>query len=99
MARTATPDIASPTPFASPFDPLRDVAALAAEIAERGIAAAGGDRLDAVVRAARRAGVCPTLVTLVADPSSPAVARERAFGMLAAALATASRSPRPLAAA
>ena len=66
-----------------------DISELAAQIAERGIeAVAHGGRLDPFVRAARRAGASSTLVTLVADPAQPAVARERAFGLLAVELAT-----------
>jgi hypothetical protein len=42
-----------------------------------------------VVRSARAAGVSRTLVDVLADPSEPEVARLRAFGQVAAALATA----------
>jgi len=77
-----------------------DINALAARIAECGIAAAAADgRLDAVVDAARHAGASATLVALIADPAAPAVARERAFGLLAVELAADRSSPRRLTAA
>ena len=41
-----------------------------------------------VVRSARAAGVSRTLVDVLADPTEPEVARLRAFGRIAAALAT-----------
>jgi hypothetical protein len=41
-----------------------------------------------VTAAARRCGVNPTLVAVLADATAPAVARERAFGLVAVALAT-----------
>ncbi len=69
-------------------DTSLDINALAVQIAERGIdAGVSNGRLDAFVRAARRAGASSTLVALVADPAEPAVARERAFGLLAVAIA------------
>jgi hypothetical protein len=72
-----------------------DISGLAAQIAERGIeTCAASGRLDAFVRAARSAGASPTLVALVADPAEPAVARERAFGLLAVAIAADRASPR-----
>ncbi len=40
-----------------------------------------------MVRAARAAGVSPSLVDVLADPTEPEVARLRAFGHVAAALA------------
>jgi hypothetical protein len=40
-----------------------------------------------VVRSARTAGLSRTLVDILADPAEPEVARLRAFGELAAALA------------
>lgn len=77
-----------------------DINALAAQIAERGIdAGVSSGRLDAFVRAARCAGASSTLVALVADPAAPAVARERAFGLLAVAIAADRSSPRRRAAA
>jgi hypothetical protein len=73
---------------------------LAAQIAERGIeAVANGGRLDAFVLEARCAGASSTLTTLIVDSAAPAVARERAFGLLAVALAADRSSSRPLAAA
>jgi hypothetical protein len=41
-----------------------------------------------VVRSARAAGVSRTMVDVLADPTEPEVARLRAFGQVAAALAT-----------
>lgn len=76
-------------------DTSLDIDALAAQIAERGIdAGVSSGRLDAFVRAARCAGASSTLVALVADPAEPAVARERAFGLLAVAIAADRSSPR-----
>jgi hypothetical protein len=77
------------------LDSRLDISGLAAQIAERGIeSCAASGRLDAFVRAARSAGASPTLVALVADPAEPAVARERAFGLLAVAIAADRASPR-----
>ena len=74
------------------FDLNRDLGVLATLIAEHGIEAVSrSGRLDPVVRAARRAGAFATLAAVVADENAPAVARERAFGHLAAQL-TALRS-------
>jgi hypothetical protein len=42
-----------------------------------------------VARSARAAGVSPILVDVLADPSEPEVARLRAFGLIATALAAA----------
>jgi hypothetical protein len=42
-----------------------------------------------VVRLARAAGISAVLVDILADPSEPEVARHRAFGRIAAALAAA----------
>ena len=76
-------------------DTSLDINALAVQIAERGIdAGVSHGRLDAFVRAARCAGASSTLVALVADPAEPAVARERAFGLLAVAIAADRSSPR-----
>lgn len=76
-------------------DTSLDIDALANQIAERGIdAGVSSGRLDAFVRAARNAGASSTLVALVADPAEPAVARERAFGLLAVAIAADRSSPR-----
>ena len=72
----------------SNLDTTLDINVLAAQIAERGIdAGVSSGGLDVFVRAARCAGASSTLVTLVADPAEPAVARERAFGLLAVVLA------------
>ena len=82
------------------LDTPLDVNALAAEIAEHGIGI--GDlngRLDAFLHAGRCAGASSTLLALVADPAEPAVASERAFGLLAVALAADRSSPRRRAAA
>jgi hypothetical protein len=40
-----------------------------------------------LLAAARSAGVCSVLVDVLADPAEPTVARERAFGRVAAAIA------------
>lgn len=82
------------------FDIRRDLDVLATLIADHGIeAVAASGRLDAVVRAARRAGAFATLAALVADETAPAVARERAFGRLASQLTVVRSSPRPAVAA
>lgn len=79
----------------SNLDTTLDINVLAAQIAEYGIEIVdAGGRLDAFVRAARCAGASSTLVALVADPAEPAVARERAFGLLAVAIAADRSSPR-----
>jgi hypothetical protein len=81
-------------------DTSLDINVLAAQIAEYGIELAdAAGRLDAFVRAARCAGASSTLIALVADPAEPAVARERAFGLLAVAIAADRSSPRRRAAA
>ena len=49
--------------------------------------------LRPVIRAARVVGVSSTLVDILADPSEPEVARMRAFGRVAAALAAADAKP------
>ncbi|MEX2655376.1 MAG: hypothetical protein WD532_10175 [Acidimicrobiia bacterium] len=58
---------------------------LAHDIARYGI-----DRFETEViefaDAAYRRGVAPTLAAILADPTGPAVSRERAFGRLAAAV-------------
>jgi hypothetical protein len=78
------------------FDLNRDLGVLATLIAEHGIAeVARTGRLDPVVRAARRSGAFATLVALVADHNAPAVARERAFGRLAAQLSALRATERP----
>jgi hypothetical protein len=66
--------------------------ALAWEIEDGGIA---GRELAVrrVVRAAQALGVSPTLVAVLADPAEPEVARLRAFGCIATALAEAARNP------
>jgi hypothetical protein len=46
-----------------------------------------------VVHAARALGVSPTMVAVLADPAEPEVARLRAFGCVATALADAARDP------
>jgi hypothetical protein len=82
------------------FDIHRDLPVLASLIAERGIeAVAASGRLDAVVRAARRAGAFATLAAIVANDTAPAVARERAFGRLAAQLVALRSVARPAVAA
>ena len=93
----------SMAPFAASdtvFDLNRDLDVLATLIAEHGIeAVARSGRLDAVVRAARRAGAFATLVAVVADEDAPAVARERAFGRLATQLTGLRTSTQPAVAA
>jgi hypothetical protein len=49
--------------------------------------------LRPVIRAARVLGVSRTLVDVLADPAEPEVARMRAFGHVAAALAAADAEP------
>jgi hypothetical protein len=66
--------------------------ALAWEIEDGGIA--GRElAMRRVVRAGQALGVSPTLVAVLADPAEPEVARLRAFGRIATALAEAARSP------
>jgi hypothetical protein len=56
----------------------------------------GGHEHDVrdVVRAARQRGVSPALVAVLADPGQPEVARLRAFGRVATALAEVPVAPR-----
>jgi hypothetical protein len=70
---------------------------LAESVAAGGIGAVLAE-LPAVLSMARRQGVADVLVRILADPAAPAVARERAFGRVAAAIASAGR-PAGLAAA
>jgi hypothetical protein len=60
------------------------------------IATFGIDRYEDEVRAfadaAYRRGIAPTLAGILADPSNPAVARERAFARLASAARSTSHS-------
>lgn len=65
----------------------QDLDALAHGIADRGIAASER-AVRCVADAAARRGACPVLVGLVTDRGAPQVARERAFGRLAAILAS-----------
>ena len=59
------------------------------------IATFGIDRYEDEVRAfadsAYRRGISPTLAGILADPSNPAVARERAFARLATAVRNTAR--------
>jgi hypothetical protein len=64
-------------------DPWSD---LAARLAEYGPAAVH-DELARFAAHARRHGVTPLLVAVVADPTQPDVARQRAFGRIAVELA------------
>ncbi len=52
-----------------------------------GIAAAAGD-IDKLVTVARRFGVVPVAVDVLADPTAPEPARDRAFARVVAALVT-----------
>jgi hypothetical protein len=63
----------------------RTLAAWAARIDADGIAG-HEDLARAVVAAASSRGLCPVLVDVLADPTEPSVARERAFGRLALSL-------------
>lgn len=70
----------------------RNMNRLAAEIADDGFTAGVECEVALVVDRARRTGLdCPALDVL-ADPTAPAIARARAFGMVAMALA---RRPAP----
>ena len=50
--------------------------------------------VHSIVRSARERGVSPTLVAILADARQPEVARLRAFGRIAAALAETPAAPR-----
>jgi hypothetical protein len=69
----------------------RSLDALAWRIAEHGVSAHLAEVRE-FARAARASGVSEAVVAAVLDPDAPEVARQRAFGMAAAALA-AKRSP------
>jgi len=64
-----------------------ELAELAADLASDGIAGHEPAVRD-VVREARRVSVSPVLTGILADPRQPEVARLRAFGRIAARLAT-----------
>jgi hypothetical protein len=73
----------------------RSLDSLAWRIAEHGIDSPNDDVLDdvrAFARSALAAGVDRSLVGMLLDPGQPAIARQRAFGVVAAALAN--QSPR-----
>ncbi len=76
----------TPPPLAVDVPTAGMLSAWAARIDADGIAA-HEDLARRVVVAASRSGLCPVLVDVLADPAEPSVARERAFGRLAAALA------------
>ena len=63
---------------------------LAADIDGCGIAEMES-AVAAVVLGARRVGVCPIAVDVLADPTEPEVVRERAFGIVATHLARVDR--------
>jgi hypothetical protein len=69
----------------SPID-LRDLERVAAHIDRHGMAAVDTAIAD-IVQAASHTGANPVLVSVLADPAQPGVARARAFGMLAMHLA------------
>ena len=68
-----------------------DHADLAERVATEGPAAAGAE-LRRFIREARRRSATPLLVAILADPSQPEVARQRAFGKLHAELDRAHRA-------
>lgn len=72
-----------------------DLDELAHDIARCGITCVE-PAVRAVAEAAARVGACSVLVRLVADPSAPRAARERAFGRLAVFLATRQARPVPV---
>lgn len=59
---------------------------LADRLATHGPSPLHGELRD-LIRDARRRGVTPLLVTILADPTQPDVARQRAFGRILAELA------------
>lgn len=63
----------------------RELDRLAAAIASDGIAVHEA-AVTELLAVARPAGVCPTLIDVLGDAAAPAVARERAFGLVALAL-------------
>lgn len=63
-----------------------DLTTLAHRIAADGIRA-HDTAVAAIAAEARSRGVCLTLASLLADPSAPTAARERAFGRIAELLA------------
>jgi hypothetical protein len=71
---------------ALPASPRATLAALAERVASAGLEAIHGD-LPQLLAMARRHGVAEVLIRTVADTGAPVVARERAFGRVAAALA------------
>lgn len=74
-----------------------DLAELAVTIDRHGIDRVPTDALVNLTRRARLAGVHPEVAAIVADPDTPSVVRERAFGMIHRRLAAASGAgPGPL---
>ncbi len=71
---------------------LRPTFDLAAAVSADGIAAHSG-RVDHFVVTARAARVRPALVSILADPSQPEVARMRALGRILAELDRATPAP------
>lgn len=69
-----------------------DLRSLAHAVADDGIAA-HEPAVAELVAAARSRGLCCTLVTVLAEPRAPSVARERALGRVIEALATGRSSP------
>jgi hypothetical protein len=65
---------------------------LARAIAVEGIGAHTPE-LSGVAGAARQAGISPVLVEVLLDEHAPAVARERAFGMIATQLWSGAAAP------
>lgn len=65
---------------------------IAADFDSYGIAAVEA-ALAAVVDRARRAGISPVLLSVLADPTEPEIARARAFGIIATRLAQAAEQP------
>jgi hypothetical protein len=65
---------------------------IASDIDSYGVAA-NEAAIANVVDDAQAAGVCPVLLTVLSDPTEPEVARARAFGMVATALAAGGTQP------
>jgi len=78
-----------PVPYVGGMEPTATpqlLARFADHIAADGIALVPAELVAALVSAARAIGASDVLIGVVADPTEPPVARERAFGKLAGRL-------------
>jgi hypothetical protein len=68
------------------MDTCRLLARFAAAIESQGIAAVPAELFVELADVARRVGASPVVLSVLVDPTEPAVARERAFAKLSIAI-------------